>query len=52
MTRISQGGHPETSDQATLAPETKPAPPRLDLQSAPDPLTHGYAPGVRFPLRG
>ena len=47
MTRDGQGGRPEPVDRATLAPESKPAPPGLDLQSAAYPLTHTYAPGVR-----
>ena len=32
--------------------ETRPAPPRLDLQSAPYSLIHIYTPGVHIPLRG
>jgi hypothetical protein len=51
MTRDGQSGRPEPVDRAMLAPESKPAPPGLDLQSAAYPLTHTYAPGVLFPLR-
>ena len=52
MTQKSQSGRPEPWGQATLAPATEPTLPRLDLQSAPCPLTHTYPPGVRFALRG
>jgi hypothetical protein len=52
MTREGQGGRPEPVDRAMLAPESKPAPSGLHLQSVAYPLTHTYAPGVQFPLRG
>ena len=49
---MREGGRPELSNAAGPGPENKPAPPRLDLQSAPYPLTHTYMPGVHFPFRG
>jgi hypothetical protein len=52
MMREGQSRRREPSNAAEPVPENKPAPPRLDLQSAPYPLTHTYLPGVHFPLRG
>ena len=49
---IRQGGRPVLPNAAGLGPENKPTPPRLDLRSAPYPLTHTYALGVHVPLRG
>jgi len=54
---MRETGCSELWDEAEPVPEsTTPgsttALPRLDLQSAPYPLTHSYAPGVQFPLRG
>ena len=40
-----QGGRRELSNAAEPVPENTPAPPRLDLQSAPYPLTHTYTQG-------
>ena len=52
MNRTGKGERSRPWDKAKHAPESRPAPPRLDLQSAPYPLTHTYTPGVHFPLRG
>ena len=54
---MPETGYSELSDEGEPVPEsTAPgsttALPRLDLQSAPYPLTHTYEPGVQFPLRG
>ena len=54
---MRESGRPELSDEAEPVPEsTAPgsttAPLTLNLQSAPYPLTHIYALGVQFPLRG
>jgi hypothetical protein len=54
---MRESGRPEPSDGAEAIPEsTTPGsttpPPTLHLQSAPYPLSHSYAPGVQFPLRG
>jgi hypothetical protein len=38
----------EPSDAARSTPEYRAAPPRLALQSAPDPLTHIYGPASGF----
>jgi len=50
MTHDGRG--PEPSNGVRSPPENTTARTRLDLQSPPYPLTHTYAPGVRFPLRG
>jgi hypothetical protein len=52
MTRQSQGGRPEPWDQATLAPETEPTLPRLDLQSAPYLLKRTLSPDPHLCTRG
>ena len=54
---MPETGCSELSDEAELVPEsttpgTATPPPTLHLQSTPYPLTHTYAPGVQFPLRG
>jgi len=54
---MRESGRPELSNEAVPVPEsTTPrsttTPRTLHLQSAPYPLTHTYAPGVQFPLRG
>ena len=54
---MRETGCSELSDEAEPVPEsttpgTATPPPTLHLQSAPYPLTHSYAPGVQFPLRG
>jgi hypothetical protein len=54
---MPESRRPELSDEAEPVPEsTTPGsttpPPTLHLQSAPYPLSHSYAPGVQFPLRG
>jgi hypothetical protein len=52
MKRTGKGERSRPWKGAKPVAETRPAPPRLDLQSAPYPLTHAYALGVHFPLRG
>jgi hypothetical protein len=52
MNHIGKGERSRPWKEARPVAESRPAPPRLDLQSAPYPLTHTYAPGVHFPLRG
>ena len=52
MKRTGKGERSRPWKGAKPVAETRPAPPRLDLQSAPYPLTHTYALGVHVPLRG
>jgi hypothetical protein len=52
MKRTGKGERSRPRDKVAPVPESQPAPPRLDLRSAPYPLTHTYTPGVHFPLRG
>jgi len=52
MNHTGKGERSRPWEEARPVAERRPAPPRLDLQSAPYPLTYTYAPGVQFPLRG
>ena len=52
MNRTGKGERSRPRDKVAPVPDSQPAPPRLDLQSAPYPLTHTYALGVHVPLRG
>jgi len=52
MKRTDKGERSRPWKEAKHAPERRPAPPRLDLQSAPYPLIRAYTPGVHVPLRG
>jgi hypothetical protein len=52
MNRTGKGERSRPWDTARPVAERRPTLPKLDLWSAPYPLTHTYAPGVHFPLRG
>ena len=52
MNHIGKGERSRPWKEARPVAERRPAQPRPDLRSAPYPLTHTYAPGVHFPLRG
>ena len=52
MNRTGKGERFRPWKEARPVAETRPAPPRPDLRSAPYSLIHTYTPGVHFPLWG